>query len=95
MKIIVPALCVMLTSGLTACASTRTDSPAPASGNQAAAVQKSSNAEGAGGEALKTPVGVGDEAPDFTLAGHKGAEVKLSDARGKSPVVLVFYRGHW
>ena len=37
-------------------------------------------------------VGVGDQAPDFTLPGQGGAEVSLSDYRGK-PVVLVFYPG--
>ena len=42
-----------------------------------------------------TPVVVGAEAPDFTLTGHDGKVVKLSEARGKSPVVLVFYRGYW
>ena len=33
---------------------------------------------------------VGDLAPDFTLAGHDGAKVTLSDLRGQ-PVVLAFY----
>ena len=42
-----------------------------------------------------TPVGVGDVAPDFTLEDQNGAKVTLSGARGKSPVVLVFYRGYW
>ena len=42
-----------------------------------------------------TPIAVGAEAPDFTLTGHDGKVVKLSDARGKAPVVLVFYRGYW
>lgn len=41
------------------------------------------------------PVAVGDEAPDFTLADQNGHKITLSDARGKSPVVLVFYRGYW
>ena len=41
------------------------------------------------------PVGVGDVAPDFTLADQNGQKITLSDARGKSPVVLVFYRGYW
>lgn len=41
------------------------------------------------------PVGKGDLAPDFTLQDQNGHEVKLSEARGKSPVVLVFYRGYW
>ena len=43
----------------------------------------------------KTPIGVGDEAPDFTLNDQNGQKVTLADARGKSAVVLVFYRGFW
>jgi len=46
-------------------------------------------------QARNTPVGVGEVAPDFTLEDQNGQKVKLSDARGKSPVVLVFYRGYW
>lgn len=34
---------------------------------------------------------VGDVAPDFTLLDQHGQEVKLSDYRGKKPVVLIFY----
>ena len=41
------------------------------------------------------PVAVGEVAPDFTLQDQSGHKVTLSDARGKSPVVLVFYRGYW
>ena len=41
------------------------------------------------------PIGVGDVAPDFTLADQNGHKVTLSDSRGKSSVVLVFYRGYW
>ncbi len=41
------------------------------------------------------PVGVGEPAPDFTLEDQNQDKVTLSDARGKSPVVLVFYRGYW
>ena len=37
-------------------------------------------------------VGVGDRAPDFTLAGTGGATYSLSDLLGK-PIVLVFYPG--
>jgi peroxiredoxin len=40
-------------------------------------------------------VAVGDPAPDFTLEDQNGNKVTLSDSRGKSPVVLVFYRGYW
>lgn len=42
-----------------------------------------------------TPIGIGDVAPDFTLEDQNGAKVTLADAHGKSPVVLVFYRGYW
>jgi cytochrome oxidase Cu insertion factor (SCO1/SenC/PrrC family) len=41
------------------------------------------------------PIGIGEVAPDFTLQDQNGQKVTLSDARGKSPVVLVFYRGYW
>jgi cytochrome oxidase Cu insertion factor (SCO1/SenC/PrrC family) len=41
------------------------------------------------------PVAVGEVAPDFTLQDQSANKVTLSDARGKSPVVLVFYRGYW
>jgi peroxiredoxin Q/BCP len=37
-------------------------------------------------------VGVGDQAPDFTLAGTGGREYSLADFAGK-PLVLVFYPG--
>ena len=42
-----------------------------------------------------TPVAMGEMAPDFTLESHQGTKVTLSEARKKSPVVLVFYRGYW
>ncbi len=39
---------------------------------------------------------VGDQAPDFELPGHRGKErFRLSDARGKKNVVLVFYPLDW
>lgn len=40
-------------------------------------------------------VGVGDEAPDFSLRALSGELVTLSEFRGSHDVVLVFYRGHW
>ncbi len=40
-------------------------------------------------------VSVGETAPDFTLKDEEGRTAQLSAARGKSPVVLVFYRGYW
>jgi len=42
-----------------------------------------------------TPVIVGETAPDFTLEGQNTRKITLSESRGKSPVVLVFYRGYW
>jgi len=42
-----------------------------------------------------TPVGVGDVAPDFTLTDQDGRRHTLSAERGKRPVILIFYRGHW
>lgn len=42
-----------------------------------------------------TPVGVGDLAPDFTLTDQDGRSHTLAAERGKRPVVLIFYRGHW
>ena len=40
-------------------------------------------------------VGVGDEAPLFTLESYDGGPVDLAGFRGDKNVVLVFYRGHW
>lgn len=37
----------------------------------------------------------GKEAPDFCLRDHEGAEVKLSDFKGKRDVLLIFVRSHW
>ena len=38
---------------------------------------------------------VGDLAPDFTLVSFAGDPVTLSDFRGETNIILVFYRGHW
>ncbi|MDE3199165.1 MAG: redoxin domain-containing protein [Acidobacteriota bacterium] len=38
-----------------------------------------------------TPLKVGDAAPDFTLGSTMGGKVKLSDFKGKNPVVLAFF----
>lgn len=38
---------------------------------------------------------VGERAPDFTLPDAAGAAVSLASFRGRTPVVLVFYRGYW
>ncbi len=42
-----------------------------------------------------TPVMVGETAPDFTLEDQNRRKITLTESRGKSPVVLVFYRGYW
>jgi cytochrome oxidase Cu insertion factor (SCO1/SenC/PrrC family) len=42
-----------------------------------------------------SPVQIGEMAPDFTLEDHNHQKVTLSSARGVTPIVLVFYRGHW
>jgi cytochrome oxidase Cu insertion factor (SCO1/SenC/PrrC family) len=39
----------------------------------------------------KTPLKVGDMAPDFTLPDTDNKPVKLSDFRGKKTVVLAFF----
>ncbi len=39
----------------------------------------------------KTTLKVGDEAPDFSLPDTNNKAVKLSDFRGKKPVVLAFF----
>ncbi|MBM3776072.1 MAG: redoxin domain-containing protein [Acidobacteria bacterium] len=45
-----------------------------------------------GGAALR----VGQQAPDFTLAGVDGNPVTLSQLRqGQRAVLLIFYRGYW
>lgn len=40
-------------------------------------------------------VKVGDTAPDFELASHRGGKVKLSAFRGRSNVVLAFHPFAW
>lgn len=40
-------------------------------------------------------VNVGDAAPDFELASHRGGKMKLSDFRGRSNVVLAFHPFAW
>jgi cytochrome oxidase Cu insertion factor (SCO1/SenC/PrrC family) len=45
--------------------------------------------------ARNTPVGVGEQAPEFTLEDQSHQKVTLSSARGEHAVVLVFYRGYW
>ena len=38
-----------------------------------------------------TPLKVGSQAPDFTLTSTAGAKIKLSEFKGKNPVVLAFF----
>lgn len=38
-------------------------------------------------------INVGDKAPDFALTDQTGKTIRLSDFRGKQPVVLIFYPG--
>jgi cytochrome oxidase Cu insertion factor (SCO1/SenC/PrrC family) len=54
-------------------------------------------AAAAGEEPAVAEIGpaIGNEAPSFTLQTLAGAELSLSDFRGKAPVVLVFFRGEW
>jgi peroxiredoxin len=40
-------------------------------------------------------VKLGDEAPDFELASHRGGKIKLSDFRGKKNVLLAFHPFAW
>ncbi len=46
-------------------------------------------------EPRKTPMAVGEAAPDFSLQDQNGQTVKLSLSKGERPAVLVFYRGYW
>jgi peroxiredoxin len=40
-------------------------------------------------------VGIGEQAPLFTLSDAVGKPVSLEDLLGRGPVVVVFYRGAW
>ncbi|MCW3473853.1 peroxiredoxin-like family protein [Limobrevibacterium gyesilva] len=44
---------------------------------------------------VKTAVGKGDVAPDFTLPDQHGNKVSLHEALTHGPVVLTFFRGGW
>lgn len=64
------------------------------------AMAQSSNSQPVAAGQRKEPVKTGEIAPDFTLEDFRvendeWSKVTLSSARGQSPVVLVFYRGHW
>ena len=49
---------------------------------------------GAAAEAARA-VATGETAPDFTLEDQNGRKLTLSAERGRQPVVLIFFRGHW
>jgi peroxiredoxin len=53
------------------------------------------NSQAAIGQVRSTPVSIGEIAPDFKLEDQNKNKVMLSEGRGQSPVVLVFYRGYW
>ncbi|HEX2445324.1 MAG TPA: redoxin domain-containing protein [Vicinamibacterales bacterium] len=40
-------------------------------------------------------VKLGDEAPDFELASHRGGKVRLSDLRGRKNVLIAFHPFAW
>ncbi len=40
-------------------------------------------------------IGIGSSVPDFTLSTLDGEHLTLSERRGESPLVLVFFRGAW
>lgn len=40
-------------------------------------------------------LGIGELAPDFSLALSDGVQFVLSEEAKEGPVVIIFYRGHW
>jgi peroxiredoxin len=48
-----------------------------------------------GSFAIENAIGVGADAPDFTLPGADGGSVALGDLLTTGPVVVTFYRGGW
>ena len=46
-------------------------------------------------EAARGAPGVGERAPDVTVVGADGERVALASSWAESPLVLIFYRGHW
>ncbi len=58
-------------------------------------VSMAANMQSPNASMRSSPIGVGDMAPGFTLEDQNKHKLTLPDARGKSPVVLVFYRGYW
>jgi peroxiredoxin len=45
--------------------------------------------------AIEEAMGIGDEAPDFSLTDARGKPVSLSDLLRSGSVVVTFYRGGW
>ena len=45
--------------------------------------------------AFHRAIGLGDQAPDFTLPDQQGRPVALSELLREGPVVVTFYRGGW
>ncbi|MBA3714431.1 MAG: redoxin domain-containing protein [Pyrinomonadaceae bacterium] len=60
-----------------------------------AASPQSSVTPSAGVAGRRSPLQVGEMAPDFMLEDQQGRKVTLSTAQGELPAVLVFYRGYW
>ena len=46
-------------------------------------------------QTARTPLKVGDKAPEFALSNGDGKQVALSEYTARSPVVVIFYRGFW
>lgn len=44
---------------------------------------------------MQQTIGVGDQAPEFTLQNKDQTKVSLADLLRRGPVVLSFYRGRW
>jgi len=60
-----------------------------------AACQRSSGLPSTDLKPRASAVQVGEVAPDFTLEDQRNLKVTLSSTRGRTPSVLVFYRGYW
>jgi hypothetical protein len=44
---------------------------------------------------MEAAIGVGDQAPTFTLPDARGKKLSLSDLLQSGPAVVTFYRGGW
>lgn len=83
----VALVCLFVGAGCSA-GGAKSEGQSAASGN--AAGQSAGN-QSAGNQKAASEIAEGGAAPDFTLPGDDGRMVKLSDYRGKQPVVLYFY----